>query len=73
MYKTLATILNSRQSSTRSKSTPETAARTKNASLQDAPPTSHKEIHEDEESPFDIIREIVKEKLAAPEKTTTKD
>ena len=68
MYKTLATILNSKQSSTRSKSTPETVVRTKNASLQDAPPTSRKEINEDEESPSDIIREIVKEKLAAHEK-----
>ena len=59
--------MNSNQSSTKSKSTPKTAVRTRNASAQETPPTSRKEINEDEESLSDIIRQIVKEKLAAHE------
>ena len=69
MFKTLVTMVNSKQSSTRPKSTPKTAAGTKNASVQDTPPTSRKEINEDEESLCDIIRQIVKEEFAAHEKT----
>ena len=62
-------MVNSKQASTRSKSTPKTAVRTRNASVQDTPPTSRKEINEDEESLSDIIRQIVKEELTAHEKT----
>ena len=62
-------MVNSKPSSTRSKSTPKTAIRTRNASVQETPPTSRKEINEDEESLSDIIRQIVKEELAAHEKT----
>ena len=43
-------MVNSKQSSTRSKSTPKTAVRTRGAPVQDTPPTSRKEINEDEES-----------------------
>ena len=68
MFKALVTILNSRQSSTRSKSTLKRVLRTRNASVQDTLPTSGKEINEDEESPSDIIWQIVKEELAAHEK-----
>ena len=49
MFKTLVTMVNLRQSSTRSKLTPKTAAQTRNASVQDTPSTSRKEINEDEE------------------------
>ena len=69
MFKTLVTMVNSKQASTRSKSTPKTAVRTRNASVQDTPPTSRKEINEDEESLSDIIQQIVKEELAAHGKT----
>ena len=62
-------MVNSKQSSTRSKLTPKTAVQTRNTSVQDTPPTSRKEINEDEELLFDIIRQIVKEELAAREKT----
>ena len=68
MFKALVTILNSKQSSTRSKSTLKRVLRTRNASVQDTLPTSGKEINEDEESPSDIIWQIVKEELAAHEK-----
>ena len=67
MFETLFTMENSKQSSTRSKSTPKTDVRTKHAS--DTPPTSRKEINEDEESLSDIIWQIVKEELAAHGKT----
>ena len=50
MFKILVTIVNSKQSSTRSQSTPKTAVRTRNASMQETPPTSRKEINEDGES-----------------------
>ena len=69
MLKTLVNMVNSKQSSTRSKSTPKTAVRTRNASAQDTPPTSRKEINEDEESLSDIIQQIVEEEFAAHEKT----
>ena len=69
MFKTLVTTVNSKESSTRSKSTPKTAVQTWNASVEDTPPTSPKEIDEDEESLSDIIQQIVKEELAAHEKT----
>ena len=69
MFKTSVTMVNSKQSSTRSKSTPKTAVQTRNASVQETPLTSRKEINEDEESLSDIIRQIVKEELAAHEKT----
>ena len=62
-------MVNSKQSSTRSKSTPKTAVRTSNASVQDTPLTSRKEINEDEVSLSDLIRQIVKEELSAHEKT----
>ena len=62
-------MVNSKQSSTRSKSTPKTAVRKRNTSVQDTPPTSRKEIHENEELLSDIVRQIVKEELAAHEKT----
>ena len=68
MFKTLVTMVNSKQSSTRSKSTPKTAERTRNASVQETHPTSRKEINEDKESLSDMIRQIVKEELAAHEK-----
>ena len=60
--------MNSKQSSTRSQSTPKTAVRTRNASMQETPPTSRKEINEDEESLSYIIRQIVKDELAVHEK-----
>ena len=69
MFKTLVTMVNSKQSSTRSKSTPKTTVRTRNAAVQETPLTSRKEINEDEESLSDIIQQIVKEELAAHEKT----
>ena len=62
-------MVNSKQSSARSKSTMKTAVRTRNTSVQDTPPASHKEINEDEESLSDIIRQVVKEELAVHEKT----
>ena len=62
-------MVNSKQSSTRSKSTPKTAVQTRNAAVQETPPTSREEINEDEESLSDIIQQIVKEELAAHEKT----
>ena len=62
-------MVNSKQSTTRSKSTPKTAVRTRNASVQETPPTSRKEINEDEESLPDIIQQIVKEELVSYEKT----
>ena len=68
MFKTLVNMVNSKQSSTRSKPTPKTAVRTRNASVQETPPTSRKEMNEDEESLSDIIRQIVKEELAPHEK-----
>ena len=68
MFKILVTIVNSKQSSTRSQSTPKTAVRTRNASMQETP-TSRKEINEDGESLSDIIRQIVKDELAAHEKS----
>ena len=68
MFKILVTIVNSKQSSTRSQSTPKTAVRTRNASMQETPPTSRKEINEDEESLSYIIRQIVKDELAVHEK-----
>ena len=37
--------------------------------MQETPPTPRKEINEDDESLSDIIRQIVKEELAAHEKT----
>ena len=49
--------------------TRKTAARTRNDSVQDAPPTSHKEINEAGELLSDIILRIVKEELAAHEQT----
>ena len=67
MFKTLITMVNSKQSSTRSKSTSKTAVRTRNTSVQETPPTSRKEINEVEESLSDIIRQIAKEELAAYE------
>ena len=69
MFKILVTIVNSKQSSTRSQSTPKTAVRTRNASMQETPLTSRKEINEDGESLSDIIRQIVKDELAAHEKS----
>ena len=69
MFKTLVTMVNSKQSSTRSKSTPKTAVQTRNAAVQETPPTSREEINEDEESLSDIIQQIVKEELAAHGKT----
>ena len=60
-------MVNSKQSSTKSKSTPKTAVHTRNASLHETPPTSRKEINEDEESLSVIILQIVKEELAAHE------
>ena len=62
-------MVNSKQSSTRSKSIPKSAVQTRNASVQDTPPTSRKEINEDKESLSDIIQQIVKEELPAYEKT----
>ena len=62
-------MVNSNKSSTRSKLTLKTAVQTRNASVQDTPPTSRKEIIQDEESLSDIIRQIVKEELAVHEKT----
>ena len=62
-------MVNSKQPSTRSKSTLKTAVQTKNASVQDTPLTSCKEINEDEELLSDIIQQRVKEELAAHEKT----
>ena len=52
MFKTLVTMVNSKQSSTKSKSmsSESNAVRTRNASVQVTPPTSRKEINEDEES-----------------------
>ena len=47
MFQTLITIINPKQSSTRPKFTPKTAVGTKNASVQDAPPTFFQEINED--------------------------
>ena len=69
MFKALVTVVNLKQSSTISKSTPKTAVQTRNASVQDTLPTSRKEINEYEESLSDIIQHIVKEKLAAYENT----
>ena len=69
MFKALVTVVNLKQSSTISKSTPTTAVQTRNASVQDTLPTSRKEINEYEESLSDIIQHIVKEKLAAYENT----
>ena len=66
MFKTLVTIVNSKQSCTRSKSTPKKAVRIRNASVQETSPTSRKEINEDEEL-SDVIRQIAKEELAAHE------
>ena len=68
MFKTLVAMVNSKQSSTRSKSTPKTAVQTRYASVHETPPTSRKEINEDEESLSDIIQQIVKEGLAVHEK-----
>ena len=65
----MVTTVNSKQLSTRSKSASKTAVWTRNASVHETTPTSHKEINEDEESLSDIIRQIVKEELAAHEKT----
>ena len=62
-------MVNSKQSSTRSKSIPKSAVQARNASVQDTPPTSRKEINEDKESLSDIIQQIVKEELPAYEKT----
>ena len=62
-------MVNSNKSSTRSKLTRKTAVQTRNASVQDTPPTSRKEIIQDEESLSDVIRQIVKEELAVHEKT----
>ena len=67
MFKTLVTMVNSKQSCTRSKSTPKKAVRIRNASVQETSPTSRKEINEDEELLSDIIRQIAKEELAAHE------
>ena len=69
MFKILVTIVNSKQSSTRSQSTQKTAVRTRNASMQETPPTSRKEINEDGESLSDIIRQIVKDEFVAHEKS----
>ena len=66
MFKTLVTMVNSKQSCTRSKSTPKKAVRIRNASVQETSPTSRKEINEDEEL-SDVIRQIAKEELAAHE------
>ena len=66
MFKTLVTMVNSKQSCTRSKSTPKKAVRIRNASVQETSPTSRKEINEDEEL-SDVIRQIAKEELAAYE------
>ena len=66
MFKTLVTLVNSKQSCTRSKSTPKKAVRIRNASVQETSPTSRKEINEDEEL-SDVIRQIAKEELAAHE------
>ena len=63
-----ATIVLLTISSTRSKTTPKTALRTRNGSVQDISQTSRKEINEDEKSLSYIIRQIVKEELAAHEK-----
>ena len=60
-------MVNSKQSSTRSKSTPKTAVQTRHASVHETPPTSRKEINKDEESLSVIIRQIIKEELAAHE------
>ena len=64
----MVTIINSKRSSTRSKLTPKTAVGTKNAFVQDAPPTFCQEINEDYKSLSDAIRQIVKERLTANEK-----
>ena len=64
----MVTIINSKQSSTRSKLTPKTAVGTKNASVQDAPPTFCQEKNEDYKSLSDTIRQTVKERLTANEK-----
>ena len=53
-------MVNSKQSSTRSKSTPKTAVQTSNASVEDTAPTSRKEINDDKESLSGIIRQTVK-------------
>ena len=66
MFKTLVTMVNSKQSCTRSKSTPKKAVRIRNASVQETSPTSRKEINEDEEL-SNVIRQIAKEELAAHE------
>ena len=66
MFKTLVTMVNSKQSCTRSKSTPKKAVRIRNAPVQETSPTSRKEINEDEEL-SDVIRQIAKEELAAHE------
>ena len=59
-------MVNSKQSCTRTKSTPKKAVRIRNASVQETSPTSRKEINEDEEL-SDVIRQIAKEELAAHE------
>ena len=69
MFKTLVTMVNSKQWPTRSKSTPKIAVQTRNASVQETPAMLHKEINEGEESLSNIIQQIVKEELAAHEKT----
>ena len=61
--------MNSNQLSTRWKSTLKTALRTRNASVQGTSPTSRKEKNEEKESLSDIIWLMVKEELAAHEKT----
>ena len=53
-------MVNSKKSSTRSKSKPKAAVRARNASVQDTPPKSPKEINKDEESISDIIQQVVK-------------
>ena len=52
----LFTMVNLKQSSVRSKSTPKAVVQTRNVSVQDTPLTLSKEINEDEESLSDIIR-----------------
>ena len=56
-------MVNSKKSSTRSKSKPKAAVRARNASVQDTPPTSPKEINKDEESVSDIIQQVVNKNL----------
>ena len=69
MFKTLVTMVNSKQWSTRSKSSPKIAVQTRNASVQETPAMLRKEINKDEESLSSIIQQIVKGELAAHEKT----